>query len=44
MHRFERLVAQGGTDPATTAAALALWRGPALAQAPIARLTELTRG
>jgi predicted ATPase/DNA-binding SARP family transcriptional activator len=57
VHRFERLAAQGraalATDPATTAAvlrdALALWRGPALAdaataafaQAPVARLTEL---
>jgi predicted ATPase/DNA-binding SARP family transcriptional activator len=57
VHRFERLAARGravaGADPATAAAvlreALALWRGPALAdaatagfaQAPVARLTEL---
>jgi predicted ATPase/DNA-binding SARP family transcriptional activator len=57
VHRFERLAAQGRatlhTDPAATSttlrAALALWRGPALAdaatapfaQAPIARLSEL---
>jgi predicted ATPase/DNA-binding SARP family transcriptional activator len=57
VHRFERLAATGratvATDPAATSAtlreALALWRGPALAdaatapfaQAPIARLTEL---
>ncbi|TDV44877.1 putative ATPase [Actinophytocola oryzae] len=56
-HRFERLAARGratlATDPAATSAtlreALALWRGPALAdaataafaQAPVARLTEL---
>lgn len=55
--RFERLVTEGratlATDPAATArtlsAALALWRGPALADAataafahaPVARLTEL---
>ncbi|HEX6361198.1 BTAD domain-containing putative transcriptional regulator [Actinophytocola sp.] len=57
VHRFERLAAHGratlATDPVTTSAtlreALALWRGPALAdaattafaQAPIARLNEL---
>lgn len=57
VHRFERLAAKGratlATDPVATAdtlrAALALWRGPALAdaataafaQAPVARLTEL---
>jgi predicted ATPase/DNA-binding SARP family transcriptional activator len=57
VHRFARLAAVGraalGTDPAAAAAvlrdALALWRGPALAdaataafaQAPVARLTEL---
>ncbi|MGB3443646.1 MAG: BTAD domain-containing putative transcriptional regulator, partial [Actinophytocola sp.] len=57
VHRFERLAARGramlATDPVTTAAvlrdALALWRGPALAdattaafaQAPVVRLTEL---
>jgi predicted ATPase/DNA-binding SARP family transcriptional activator len=57
VHRFERLAERGratlATDPATTGAvlreALALWRGPALAdvatapfaQAPVARLTEL---
>ncbi|GAB1510654.1 BTAD domain-containing putative transcriptional regulator [Actinophytocola sp. KF-1] len=44
VHRFERLASQGNTTDA-----LALWRGPALAdaataefaQAPVARLTEL---
>ena len=57
VHRFERLARNGrgtlATDPAATSItlrdALALWRGPALAdaatapfaQAPIARLTEL---
>jgi predicted ATPase len=55
VHRFEELVARGraATGPEQTSAvlreALALWRGPALAdaatapfaQAPIARLTEL---
>ena len=57
VHRFERLAKAGhatlATDPAATSAtlreALALWRGPALAdvgtaafaQAPVARLTEL---
>ena len=57
LHRFETLAARGraalATDPVTSAAvlreALALWRGPALAdaataefaQAPVARLSEL---
>jgi predicted ATPase/DNA-binding SARP family transcriptional activator len=55
VHRFEQLVTQGraATDPVATSAilreALALWRGPALAdaataafaQAPVARLSEL---
>jgi predicted ATPase/DNA-binding SARP family transcriptional activator len=53
VNRFERLVAKGRANSADTSAilreALALWRGPALAdaataafaQAPIARLTEL---
>jgi predicted ATPase/DNA-binding SARP family transcriptional activator len=51
VHRFERLVKQARDNDtsATLRAALALWRGPALAdaataafaQAPIARLTEL---
>jgi predicted ATPase/DNA-binding SARP family transcriptional activator len=48
-HRFERLAAEGRAASATLREALALWRGPALAdaatapfaQAPIARLTEL---
>lgn len=50
VHRFERLVAEAAAgNAATLREALALWRGPALAdaataafaQAPVARLTEL---